>query len=146
MVQLVQHAKQFETMLCIDSPLTNNFHWAKEVNVCENIKCLQDKNRQIIFVNRRFARDKTQSMQGLSTRFDWTCLTRYSSSLIMKITIFFSLHQETSVEIITGRYSSYFHKKNQNSLCKSNWLVKPISILQWIDRFSVEKTSSIYWA
>ena len=42
--------------------------------------------QQIIFVRRRFARDKTQLTQGLTTPFDWKCLARYSSSLV-KITI-----------------------------------------------------------
>ena len=42
--------------------------------------------QQITFVRRRFARDKTQLTQGLTTPFDWKCRTRYSSSLV-KITI-----------------------------------------------------------
>ena len=44
------------------------------------------KKHQIISVKRRFARDKTQSRQGLSTPVDWKCLIRCSSSLV-KITI-----------------------------------------------------------
>ena len=34
---------------------------------------------------------------------------------------------------------------NNRSLCKSNGSFIPISILWWIDRFSVEKTASICW-
>ena len=73
------------------------------------------KKQQIIFMRRRFARDKTQSTQGLTIPFDWKCLTRYSSSLV-KITIcsVFSISEvakNTLVEILTARYRSNFHKK-----------------------------------
>ena len=58
----------------------------------------------------------------------------------------FSLHQKVSVEILTARYRPYFHKKIYRNLCKSNRFFKPISILWWIDRISVEKASNISWA
>ena len=74
------------------------------------------KKHQIIFVRTRFARDKTQSTQRLTTPFDRKFLTRYSSSLV-KITIFsaFTINEvgkQTSAEILTARwYKSFFHKK-----------------------------------
>ena len=69
----------------IDNSLTSfprSKRWMLEIT--ENVY----KKHQIIFVRKKFARDKTQSMQWLSTPFNWKCLTWYSSSLILKITIF----------------------------------------------------------
>ena len=79
--------------------------------IMENV--FKTKKHQIIFV-RRLPRDKTQSMQGLTTPFDWKCLAGYSYSLV-KITICsaFTISEagkKTSVEILTARYRSYFHK------------------------------------
>ena len=76
-------------------------------------------------------------MQGVSTPLDWKCLMRYSSSLIIKITIWSAFNKKTSTEIIAAKYMSYFDKKNHMSLSKSNWyFIKPISILQWTDKFN----------
>ena len=85
------------------------------------------KKHQIIFVRRRFARDKTQSTQGLTTPFDWKCLTRYSSSLV-KITICSAFtiseaEKKTSVEILTARYRSYFHKKFKGAYASQTGLL-----------------------
>ena len=57
-----------------------------------------------------------------------------------------SLRQKISIEMLTVRYRSYFHKKIERSLCKANWSFISIGILRWIDRFSLEKTSGICWA
>ena len=60
----------FNRCCVINSPLTNNFRWVKEVNVLDNGKWLENiKKHQIIFTRKRFARDKTQSTQGLSIPF-----------------------------------------------------------------------------
>ena len=100
----------FNQRCIIDSPLTNNFHYVKEVTVWDNRKCIQNiKKHLIIFVRKRFARGKTQSTQGLPTLFDWKCLTRYSSSLIVK----FVQPSQKTAEMLTPGYRSYFHKKLQ---------------------------------
>ena len=39
---LAKHAKQLKQCCVIDSPPTNKFHWAKEVNARDNRKYLQD--------------------------------------------------------------------------------------------------------
>ena len=84
------------------------------------------KKHQIIFV-RRFARDKTQSTQGLPTPVDWKCLTRYSSSLV-KITICSAFtiseaEKKISVEILTARCRSYFHKKFKGAYASQTGLL-----------------------
>ena len=77
------------------------------------------KKHQIIFVRRTFARDETQSMQGLTTPFDGKCLTRYSSSLVKRIICsaftIIEAEKKKTVEILTARYRSYFHKKFQEA-------------------------------
>ena len=73
------------------------------------------KKYQIIFVIRMFARDKTQLIQGLATPVDWKCLAKYSSSLILKITIYSVFSKKTSVEILTGS-GFIFIKKLYNML------------------------------
>ena len=73
------------------------------------------KKHQIIFVRRGLARDNTQLTQGLPTPFDWKCLTRYSSSLIVKITTCSAFTKKTSVRILTARHRSYVHKKFKGS-------------------------------
>ena len=85
------------------------------------------KNHQIIFVRRKFAQDKAQSMQGLATPFDWKCLTRYSSSLL-KITIcsaftISELEKKTSIEKLTAMYRSYFHKKFKGAYASQTGLL-----------------------
>ena len=77
-------------------PLAQRGEWSKITgNVYKNIK-----KHQIIFVRRRFARDKTQSTQELSTPFDWKCRTNYSSSLILKITICSAFIKKTAQGIV----------------------------------------------
>ena len=85
------------------------------------------KKNQIIFVRRRFARDKTQSMQGLTTPFDWKCLTRYSFSLV-KITICSAFtiseaEKKASVEIVTAKHRSHFHKKFKGAYASQTGLL-----------------------
>ena len=95
----------------IYSPLIKNFRWVKEVNVLDNIKCLQNiKN------NKLFLREKVCSRKDPIN-------PRVVNSIWLKISykIFFlfnpqnnysfSLHQKTSVEIPTARYKSYFNQK-----------------------------------
>ena len=80
------------------------------------------KKHQIIFVIRMFARDKTQLIQGLATPIDWKCYAKYSSSLILKITICSVFSKKTSVEILTGS-GSIFIKKLYNMLSTFNQAV-----------------------
>ena len=82
------------------------------------------KKHQIIFEKGGFARDKTQSTQGLSTPFDWKCLKIYSSySICSAFTI--SAVEKTLVEILTARYRSYFHKKIKRAYASQTGLLYP---------------------
>ena len=70
---LAQHAKPFESMLCNLQQTTSPRSKTWMIEIIENV--YKNKKHQIIFVRKRFARVNTQR------------LTRYSSSLILKITI-----------------------------------------------------------
>ena len=80
-------------------------------------------------MRKTFARDKTQSKQVLLTPFDWKCLTRYSSSLILKITICLAFTNNISRNTNRKIQVLFSLKKIYRSLYKSNWYFKPVSIL-----------------
>ena len=57
---------------------------------------------------------------------------------------FFSLHQKTSIGILTTRHRSYF-QEIYRGLCKSNWYFIPTSIWWWTDRFLAQKSNKQLW-
>ena len=114
----------FKQCCVIDSPLANNFHSVKEMNVRDKRKCLQDiKNMKLFSWEEGLLEIGPSQRKGcqlrLTERVLQDILPPSSSNKCL-----FSLRQKPSVEILIARYRSYFHKKFTGAYTSQTDLLK----------------------